>query len=105
MARRIAVIGSGYWGRNLVRNFHQLGALHTVCDENPRVEAEIREKYPQVVFRRDYAEVLADADVDAVVLATPAVTHFEMARQAIEAGKDVYVEKPLALNVEEGAEP
>ncbi len=103
VARRIAVIGSGYWGRNLVRNFHQLGALHTVCDGNPQVEAEIREKYPQAVFRRDYAEVLADADVDAVVVATPAVTHFEMARQAMEAGKDVYVEKPLALNVDEGA--
>ncbi len=104
VARRIAVIGSGYWGRNLVRNFHQLGALHTVCDGNPRVESEIREKYPQAIFRRNYAEVLADADVDAVVVATPAVTHFEMARQAMEAEKDVYVEKPLALNVDEGAE-
>lgn len=104
MARRIAVIGSGYWGRNLVRNFHQLGALHTVCDDNPQVEAEVREKYTQVVFRAAFGEVLADPNVDAVVLATPAVTHFEMARQAMEAGKDVYVEKPLALKVEEGAE-
>lgn len=100
---QIAVIGSGYWGRNLVRNFHQLGALHTVCDGNPRVEVEIREKYPQAQFRRRYEEVLADAEVDAVVLATPAVTHFDLARQALEAGKDVYVEKPLALKVEEGA--
>lgn len=104
VGRRVAVIGSGYWGRNLVRNFHQLGALHTVCDGNPRVEEEIRGKYPEVVFRGEYSEVLADRDVDAVVLATPAVTHFEMARQAIEAGKDVYVEKPLALKVEDGAE-
>ena len=56
------------------------------------------------MFRGAYSDVLADANVDAVVLATPAVMHFEMARQAIEAGKDVYVEKPLALNVEEGAE-
>ena len=104
MSQNIAVIGSGYWGRNLVRNFHQLKALHTVCDGNPRVEQEIREKYPQAVFRRSYDEVLADAHVDAVVLATPAVTHFEMAQRAMEAGKDVYVEKPLALKVEEGAE-
>ncbi|HTX77924.1 MAG TPA: Gfo/Idh/MocA family oxidoreductase [Terracidiphilus sp.] len=104
MAKRIAVIGSGYWGRNLVRNFHQLGALHTVCDGNPQVEAEVREKYPQAVFRAAYGDVLVDPNVDAVVLATPAVTHFEMARQAMEAGKDVYVEKPLALKVEEGAE-
>lgn len=104
MSLRIAVIGSGYWGRNLVRNFHQLGALHSVCDGNLRVEEEIREKYPQVVFRRTFKEVLADPDVDAVVLSTPAVTHFDMARQAIEAGKDVYVEKPLALKVDEGQE-
>ena len=104
MARQIAVIGSGYWGRNLVRNFRQLGALHTVCDGNRRVESEIREKYPEIVFRRTYSDVLADANVDAVVVATPAVTHFDMARQAIDAGKDVYVEKPLALSVEEGAE-
>lgn len=104
MAGRIAVIGSGYWGRNLVRNFHQLGALHTVCDDNPQVEAEVREKYPRVLFRAAFGDVLADPNVDGVVLATPAVTHFEMARQAMEAGKDVYVEKPLALKVEEGAE-
>ena len=102
MSFQIAVVGSGYWGRNLVRNFHQLEALHTVCDENPLVEAEIAEKYPQVTFRRDYADVLADPAVDAVVLATPAGVHFEMARRALEAGKDVYVEKPLALRVEEG---
>lgn len=102
MSFHIAVVGSGYWGRNLVRNFHQLEALHTVCDENPLVEAEIAEKYPQVVFRRDYADVLADPAADAVVLATPAALHFEMARRALDAGKDVYVEKPLALSVEEG---
>lgn len=104
VGQQIAVIGGGYWGRNLVRNFAQLGALHTVCDPNPRVEDEVRVKYPHARFRRDYREVLADVDVKAVVLATPAVTHFEMARRAMEAGKDVYVEKPLALNVEDGAE-
>lgn len=104
MLNHIAVIGSGYWGRNLVRIFHQLGALHTVCDGNLAVEAEIREKYPEVYFRHRYADVLADKDIRAVVLATPANMHFDMARQAIEAGKDVYVEKPLALSTEQGTE-
>lgn len=98
------MVGNGYWGRNLVRNFHQLGALHTVCDESPSVELDAREKYPLIVFRRKYDEVLSDENVDAVVLATPAVTHFEMARRALNAGKDVYVEKPLAMRVEEGVE-
>ncbi len=102
MSINVAVIGSGYWGRNLVRNFHQLTALHTVCDANPLVEAEVLEKYPKVVYRRSYADVLTDRDVHAVVLATPAVTHFDLARRALEAGKDVYIEKPLALNPEEG---
>lgn len=104
MSHCIAVIGNGYWGRNLVRNFHQLGALHTVCDGNLTVEAEIREKYPEVNFQKNYADVLAEKDIRAVVLATPAIMHFEMARQAIEAGKDVFVEKPLALRADQGAE-
>ena len=100
----IAVVGNGYWGRNLVRNFYELGALELLCDENPGVEAAVREKYPEVRFTRDYSQVLSDGAIAAVVLATPAVTHFEMARRALRAGKDVFVEKPLALKASEGAE-
>jgi UDP-2-acetamido-3-amino-2,3-dideoxy-glucuronate N-acetyltransferase len=101
---RIAVVGNGYWGRNLVRNFHELDALKLVCDGKEEVERAVHEKYPAISFTRDYSEVLASSDVDAVVLATPAATHFEMARRALLAGKDVLVEKPLALGVSEGAE-
>jgi UDP-2-acetamido-3-amino-2,3-dideoxy-glucuronate N-acetyltransferase len=104
MSQKLAVIGNGYWGRNLIRNFQDLGALAAICDENPAAEASAREKYPQVPFRRDYAEVLADPEIQAVVLATPAVAHYAMARRALEAGKDVFVEKPLALKASEGAE-
>jgi UDP-2-acetamido-3-amino-2,3-dideoxy-glucuronate N-acetyltransferase len=103
MQRNIAVIGNGYWGRNLVRNFAELGALGAICDESPVAEASAREKYPDVSFHSAYADVLADANVQAVALATPAVTHYALARQALEAGKDVFVEKPLALAVSEGA--
>jgi UDP-2-acetamido-3-amino-2,3-dideoxy-glucuronate N-acetyltransferase len=104
MPTDVAVVGNGYWGKNLVRNFFDLGALHTVCDDNPLVESTIRAKYPQVVFRRDYADVLLDNDIRGIVIATPAVLHFNMAKRALLAGKDVFVEKPLALNVDEGAE-
>src|ERR1043166_3655661 len=104
MTSHIAVIGNGYWGRNLVRNFQELGALGVICDENPNAEAAAREKYPKVLFRRDYADVLADPSIQAVVLATPAAAHYAMARRALLAGKDVFVEKPLALAVAEGAE-
>ncbi len=102
MSSNIAVVGSGYWGKNLVRNFNELGALAMICDGDPLVEATVREMYPKAEYRRDYADVLADERIDAVVLATPAALHFDMARRALEAGKDVFVEKPLALNAAEG---
>ncbi len=104
MPVKVAVIGSGYWGKNLVRNFYELGALGTICDPSPMVEASTREKYPSVSYAREYAAVLADSGISAVVLATPAKQHFSMAKQALEAGKDVFVEKPLALTASEGAE-
>jgi UDP-2-acetamido-3-amino-2,3-dideoxy-glucuronate N-acetyltransferase len=104
MPRNIAVVGSGYWGKNLVRNFFDLGALHTVCDENPLVEVNVREQYPQLSYRRNFKDVLSDDEIRGVALATPAVCHAEMAKRALLAGKDVFVEKPLTLNVAEGAE-
>src|SRR5262249_35312258 len=100
--RPVAVVGVGYWGKNLVRNFEQLGALAALCDDRAEVEAVYREKLKDVRFYRQYADVLADPSIEAVALATPAVTHFEMARAALEAGKDVLVEKPLAIDVSHG---
>ncbi|HEY1576213.1 MAG TPA: Gfo/Idh/MocA family oxidoreductase [Terracidiphilus sp.] len=100
----VAVVGGGYWGKNLIRNFAELGALHTVCDSSPGVEANFRAKYPALNFTSEYAAVLANDQVRGVVLATPAAQHFTMAKQALEAGKDVFVEKPLALHFSEGQE-
>jgi UDP-2-acetamido-3-amino-2,3-dideoxy-glucuronate N-acetyltransferase len=104
MTLNVAVVGNGYWGKNLARNFFEIGALHTVCDNNPLVEANVRAKYPLVTYRRDFADVLQDDNVRGVVISTPAVMHFAMAKHALLAGKDVFVEKPLALSVAEGAE-
>jgi UDP-2-acetamido-3-amino-2,3-dideoxy-glucuronate N-acetyltransferase len=100
--RGVAVVGVGYWGKNLVRNFHQLGALAALCDEREAVERECHAQYPAVVFHREYGALLADPAITAIALATPAVTHFEMAKAALEAGKDVLVEKPLAIDVRHG---
>jgi UDP-2-acetamido-3-amino-2,3-dideoxy-glucuronate N-acetyltransferase len=94
----------GYWGRNLVRNFYDLGALAAVCDSDRSTETQCREKYGEVRFCREFSAVLSDPSIMAVALATPAVTHYEMAKAALEAGKDVFVEKPLATEVEQGAE-
>ncbi|MBZ5706046.1 MAG: Gfo/Idh/MocA family oxidoreductase [Acidobacteriia bacterium] len=98
----VAVVGVGYWGKNLVRNFHDLGALTTLCDANESVEAKYRTQYPGVRFYREFSAVLSDPSITAVALATPAVTHYEMAKAALEAGKDVLVEKPLAIDVKHG---
>src|SRR5438034_1351980 len=99
---KVAVVGVGYWGKNLVRNFYELGALAMLCDADGSVEGKYRQQYASVRFCRDFRSVLADPSVAAVALATPAVTHYEMAKAALEAGKDVLVEKPLAIDVSHG---
>jgi UDP-2-acetamido-3-amino-2,3-dideoxy-glucuronate N-acetyltransferase len=101
---KVAVVGMGYWGRNLVRNFHELGNLSAICDSQSSVEAACAQQYKNVRFIREYSEVLADPKIDAVALATPAVSHYKMAKAALKAGKDVFVEKPLAADVQEGEE-
>src|SRR5438094_7528967 len=100
----VAVVGVGYWGKNLVRNFYELGALTLLCDERGSVESSCKNDYENVRFCRDFRAVLADPSVAAVALATPAVTQYEMAKAALEAGKDVLVEKPLAIDVKHGEE-
>src|SRR5215470_3165115 len=102
--KKIAVVGVGYWGKNLVRNFYELGALGALCDTNAELEEDYKKKYKDVKFCRNYQQVLADPNIQAVALATPAVTHYELAKAALEAGKDVLVEKPLAVDVKHGEE-
>jgi UDP-2-acetamido-3-amino-2,3-dideoxy-glucuronate N-acetyltransferase len=100
---QVGVVGCGYWGRNLVRNFHQLGALAAVCDVEPRNLEEMHHTYSAFATSR-YEELLSMPEVQAVVLATPAASHYDLAKKAMLHGKDVFVEKPLALRLEEGEE-
>lgn len=100
----VAVVGVGYWGKNLVRNFHDLGALGALCDADPELAAKFAANLPDVACHADYSAVLADPGIRAVALATPAVQHYEMAKAALLAGKDVFVEKPLAVDVAHGEE-
>lgn len=97
----IAVVGAGYWGINLVRVFHQLGALNRICDFSPERLTQLAGTYPDVRMESSYDALLEDPAVDAIAIATPAERHYEMARQALLAGKDVYVEKPLTLRCED----
>ena len=103
MIPQVAVVGCGYWGKNLVRNFRELGALRMVCDAAEAGRKLAVEMAPHAKVVADVDEVLS-APVKGVVIATPAETHYELARQALLAGKDVLVEKPLALTYEQGVE-
>ena len=99
----IGVIGYGYWGPNLVRNFNEASGSRVVAVSDLRDErlARVRDRYPAVRTTGDYRQLLADPAIDAVVVATPVATHFRLALAAIEAGKHVLVEKPLALDSRE----
>ena len=100
----VAVIGCGYWGKNLVRNFLQLDALHTVCDATPAGRKLAESIAPQASITSDVNDLLNDPTVLGVAIATPAETHYTLVKRALLAGKDVFVEKPLALTYEEGME-
>jgi predicted dehydrogenase len=99
------VIGCGYWGPNLIRNFsHLKGSDVLICsDLHEDRLAHMRSIYPKIETTTDYRRILARADVDAVVVATPPETHFRITTEALRAGKHVFVEKPLALSAADGA--
>ena len=100
----VAVIGAGYWGRNLVRNFHQLEALRLICDKNEMTLAQFKRLNPGVELSLTFNEVFLREDIQGVVIATPAETHFAIAREALLSGKHAFVEKPLVLLEKEGEE-
>ncbi len=100
----VAIIGCGYWGKNLVRNFYHLGVLHSVCDMTEQGRLTAQQVAPEAPVYNSIDTILHNPDVNAVVIATPAETHVALTRQALLAGKDVLVEKPLALDVAQGAE-
>lgn len=96
---RVAVVGCGHWGGNLLRNFHALGALSALCETAPERARELSKHYQVPALSLD--EVLTANDIDGVVLATSAETHASLALHALDAGKHVFVEKPLALKIED----
>jgi predicted dehydrogenase len=96
--------GLGYWGPNLARNFAELADLRWLCDLSSDRLAEAKARFPGASTTTDYAELLADPELDAVSIATPVVTHYELAKQALEAGKHVFVEKPPAQSSGEAEE-
>ena len=100
----ISLIGAGYWGKNILRNLKELGVLHSVYEVSKKRVGELREKYPDVNFVTSLEEVLDNPGIKGVCIATPAVTHYEMAKRALLKDKDVFVEKPLSLTIREAEE-
>ena len=97
-------VGLGYWGPNLARNFDELADLRWLCDLEPDVLAAAERRHPGARATLDFEELLADSELDAVSIATPVVTHYDLARRALEAGKHVFVEKPPAQSSAEAEE-
>jgi predicted dehydrogenase len=100
----IGLVGVGFWGKNLARNFAELTRLKWVCDMDDAKLDAVRARYPGTQTTSAYEQILEDPDVDAVAIATPVVTHAELAKRALQAGKHVFVEKPMALRTSEAEE-
>lgn len=103
---RIGVIGYGYWGPNLVRNFSEVpdAQVAAVSDLRPERLATLRARYPSIDGTTDHRDLLSDSSIDAIVIATPVGTHFELALEALRAGKHVLVEKPITTTEQEAIE-
>ncbi|MDD5195571.1 MAG: Gfo/Idh/MocA family oxidoreductase [Candidatus Omnitrophica bacterium] len=97
----IGLIGLGYWGKNILRNLHNLGAVSFACDSNLKTLKIRREEFPEIKYTDTFSDLLTSPQINAIAISTPAISHYELVRQALLADKDVFVEKPLALNVED----
>ncbi len=97
-----AVIGAGDWGKNHVRKFHELGSLKAIAETNPETIRKMKDEFG--VETRPYEEIISDPAIDAIVLATPAITHKDLALKAIAEGKHLFIEKPIALTHKEALE-
>lgn len=101
--KKVAVVGAGHWGRHVVRVFHETGALAAVVEASASIREQLAAEYPRLAITDSYAWILS-SDIDAVIIATPVATHYRLAREALEHGKDVFVEKPMTVSAAEAEE-
>ena len=104
MDKNIAVVGCGYWGKNLVRNFAELGALNTICDNNPEFLERLGSQYPNVIKETSIDSAIRSEETRGIVISLPSAYHYPVAKKALLAGKDVFVEKPFTTNSSEAQE-
>jgi len=101
---KLGLIGGGYWGKNLIREFNSLNVLDTICDVNEHSLKNYNELYPHIKTTTKWDDILNDSNIDSVCIALPAEMHYKFAKEALFANKDVYVEKPITLNINEAEE-
>jgi UDP-2-acetamido-3-amino-2,3-dideoxy-glucuronate N-acetyltransferase len=101
---KLALIGGGYWGKNLVREFNKTGSLDTICEINDILIQQYKLEYPHLNITKQWSEVLLNESITAVCVALPAEMHYKFSKEALLANKDVYVEKPITLDVQQAEE-
>lgn len=102
--RNVGIIGLGYWGKNILRNLYEMDLVHTACDTSTDIIQERQRTFSDIHYTASFKDILDNQEIKDVIISTPAVTHFQLVKEALLAGKDVLVEKPLALNSKEGEE-
>ena len=103
MAKKICVVGAGYWGKNHIRTLDKLGVLKGVVESNPKLLLSLSKEYPNIFFHKDISLAIKE-DYDGFTVATPAETHYEISKMIIMSGRQVLIEKPMTLSVKDAEE-
>lgn len=101
---KLGLIGAGYWGKNLVRDFNKIGFIDTICEINEELVNEYKKNYPNLNYTNKWSDLLNNSDITAICVSLPAEMHYKFVKDALLADKDVYVEKPITLDIEQAKE-
>ena len=101
---KLALIGGGYWGKNLIRDFNKCGVLDTICEIDDKAIERYNKEYPNIKTTKNWNEILESEEINAVCVSLPAEMHYKFTKEALENDKDVYVEKPITLDIKEAEE-
>ena len=100
----LALVGAGYWGKNLARVFHELGVLKYICDPSEETLKNKSEKYPEIKTTVSFEDIISSQEINVVAIAAPSEKHYSLVKESLLAKKHVFVEKPLSIKVAEGEE-
>lgn len=102
--KRCALIGCGQWGKNIAKTLYELNLLHSICESNQETKVHLQKLYPDVILTDDFSSLLKNDEIDKIFIATPAASHGYLGKQVLMSGKDLFIEKPFCLNINEADE-